>query len=121
MPMGVGRVFQQDADSSKMLGGGLPSGPVCAIKWTLSFGNLRGQLLGHLGVWTGQGYGKKFLGPIDVWKKKGVQGYMLQISSEIVGFVAHLHGFLLVVMCLVLPVTLGPRNLKLTHVTTTVD
>ena len=42
---------------------------------------------------------------------------MWLIFWKIVGFVVHLHGFLLGVMCLVLPVTLRPTNLKFTHVT----
>jgi hypothetical protein len=36
---------------------------------------------------------------------------------KIVGFVVHLHGFLLAVMCIILPVTLRLTNLKFTHVT----
>ena len=42
---------------------------------------------------------------------------MSLIFWKIVGFVVHLHGFLLAVMCVVLPVTLRPTNLKFAHVT----
>ena len=42
---------------------------------------------------------------------------MSLIFWKVVGFVVHLHGFLLAVMCVVLPVTLRPTNLKFAHVT----
>lgn len=53
-------------------------------------------------------------GPIDVWNNIGVWGCMLQICRQIAMHVAHLHGFLLAVMCSDLPVTRGPTNEKLT-------
>ena len=53
--------------------------------------------MGGWQVWCG-GVGLNH-GPIDVWNNNGISGCILQICQGIIGPVAHLHEFLLLVIC----------------------